>query len=133
VAHVNISLTGSYLAMSYAGGRVFGASRASQWSVGRRVLYALLFPLVPLLRLKRLLQQLDTPQKRRKSKFWKTVPLIMVGLVCHAFGEAVGYLLGSGNIIAKYTNYELNRREYVTPAERAVLLDPRTEAVTQMA
>jgi len=134
VAHVNLSLIPSYLAISYAGGRVFGSSRALNWGWGKRLIYTAAFPLVPLIRLKRLLEALNTPQKRQKSRFWPALPLILVGLGCHALGEAVGYLLGAGDIARKYTEYELHRREYVTEADRALLTvsaDARDESATR--
>jgi len=119
VAHVNISLPTAYFGMSYAGGRVFGGARAANWNVARTLFYAMLFPLVPFIRLRRLLGYLNTPEKRRKAKFMRSLPLIMIGLFCHAFGEAVGYMAGVGNIIPTYTNYELHRPDFVAAGERA--------------
>lgn len=121
-AHVNISDPCSYLLMSYAGGRVFGAARAINWGLGRRLFYALLFGLVPVIRLKRIIASLNTPDKRRKARFFPTLPLIIPGLFCHAFGEAVGYLAGEGNIAPIYGKYELMRRDYVIPSEREWML-----------
>jgi hypothetical protein len=118
VAHVNLSLPMSYFGVSYAGGRVFGAARSTQWSRPRRLLYAVLFPLVPAIRLNRMLEHYNTPKKRRNAKFLPALPLILLGLGCHAFGEAIGYLFGSGRIGETYTEYELRRQEYVLPRER---------------
>jgi hypothetical protein len=118
VAHVNLSKTMAYLGISFAGGRVFGASRAADWGVGRKLFYAVLFPLVPPIRLKRMLSFYNTPKKRRDARFVPALPLIIIGLACHAFGEAVGYLFGSGRIAERYTNYELRRQDYVLPSER---------------
>jgi hypothetical protein len=112
------------MGMSYAGGRVFGAARSQGWNPVRRLIYAVLFPLVPAIRLKRMLAALNTPDKRRNSRFFSTLPLIVVGLFCHAFGEAVGYLLGAGTIEQTYSLYELRRRDYVTANERDWLLSP---------
>lgn len=123
VAHVNISRPMAYFGMSYAGGRVFGAARAMEWGIGKKLFYAAMFPLVPLIRLKRLAAQLDSSEKRRNAKFIKAIPMIMLGLTCHAFGEAVGGLFGAGNITQKYTNYELFRRDFVTAKERTWMLD----------
>lgn len=122
VAHVNLSRPAAFFGVSYAGGRVFGASRAAGWGGPRKLLHALLFWLVPFVRLKRLLAFLDTPQKRRKARFIGTLPMILAGLFCHAFGEAVGYLFGAGNIGEKYVNFELNRLDYVVPEERGWML-----------
>ena len=118
-AHVNISQPAGYFGMSYCGGRVFGGSRAANWPMSRKLFYAVLFPLVPFIRLRRLLPYFNTPQKRRDARLLSTLPLIMIGLFCHAFGEAVGYLAGNESITRAYTNYELNRSNYVTSAELA--------------
>jgi hypothetical protein len=118
VAHVNLSKPMAYFGVSYAGGRVFGAARSTQWSAPRRFFYAILFPLVPAIRLKRMLEHYNTPKKRRDAKFLPALPLILLGLGCHAFGEAIGYLFGSGGIIERYTDYELRRQNHVLPNER---------------
>ena len=64
-------------------------SRAAKWNPARKLIYAVLFPLVPFIRLRRLFSQLNTPEKRRKARLFKAMPLIVIGLFCHAFGEAV--------------------------------------------
>jgi hypothetical protein len=74
-------------------------------------------------RLRRLLRQLDNPHKRRRAHLARALPLVIAGLMCHAFGEAVGYVLGAGRVALRYATYELRRREFVTPAERAWMLE----------
>ncbi len=120
--HVNISRAGTYLGHSFHGGRIFGGSRAANWSRARAALYACAFPLVPFIRLRRLMQQLDTPEKRRKARFWGSLSWICAGLLCHAFGEATGYLTGAGHSMKHYLNYELRRIENVIPSEKAIWL-----------
>jgi hypothetical protein len=120
--HVNISLPRSYLSHSFHGGRLFGGSRAANWSRARAALYACAFPLIPFIRLRRLFQLLDTPAKRRKARFWASLPWICAGLLCHAVGEAVGYLTGSGNAMKRYMSYEIRRIDHVIPSEKALWL-----------
>ena len=119
--HVNMSLPRSYLKHSLLGGRVFGALRASQWSTVQAWLHALAFPLVPPIRLWRLLKLLNTPAKRRESRFWKALPWIMAGLLMHAVGEAVGYITGEGDSVDTYNSFEMYRREHLNAADRAML------------
>lgn len=119
--HVNISVARSYLGHSFLGGRIFGGSRAAQWSRGRAVLYAVAFPLVPFMRLRRILQHLDTTAKRKKARFWMALPWTGAGLLCHAMGEAAGYLAGSGNSGQRYMNYEARRIDYLIPREKHLL------------
>ena len=120
--HVNISLVRSYLGHSFLGGRVFGGSRAAHWPRRRAVLYALAFPLVPFIRLRRIIGHLNTAAKRKKARFWAALPWVAVGLLCHALGEAVGYLAGSGNAGARYMSYEARRIHHLKPSEKALLL-----------
>jgi len=126
VAHVNISKPMAYLGMSYAGGRLFGASRAEKWGFGRKLFYAAASPLVPFVRLKRLMRYYDTPAKRKQGCLLRTLPLIYIGLILHATGEAVGYLAGAGEIMRLYVDYELRRFEHVIPSERAILMEVAT-------
>src|SRR5262249_28062408 len=51
--HVNISRVSSDLGHSFLGGRVFGGSRASNWSKAKALVYAAAFPLVPIVRIRR--------------------------------------------------------------------------------
>ncbi|MCW5978657.1 MAG: glycosyltransferase [Bryobacteraceae bacterium] len=121
--HVNISRAGSYLAHSFYGGRVFGGGRAQEWPKIRAWACAFGFPLVPLIRLRRILKLLDSPAKRRESRFWAALPWIMAGLALHALGEAAGYTLGPGAAMDRYMSFELRRAEHVNAADKALLKD----------
>jgi hypothetical protein len=121
VSHVNISLRGAYLAQSFLGGRVFGASRSQRWPAAKNLLYALASPLVPPLRLWRLHCLLGTVEKRRAARFWPALPQILMGLLAHATGEALGYLFGEGGSALAYARYELYRRNYVLEEEKPLL------------
>jgi hypothetical protein len=121
--HVNISLAGSYFSQSFLGGRIFGASRAARWSRGRAWMQALAFPLIPVVRLKRILGNLDTPARRKASKFWTALPWTMAGLCLHAFGEAVGYVVGAGNSDSRYLSFESRRGDHVKASDKPLLME----------
>lgn len=122
--HVNISLPGSYLAQSFLGGRVFGASRAMNWSRIKTAAYALAFPLAPAVRLRRILKTLNSRSKRQESRFFAALPWILAGLACHAIGEAVGYVSGAGDATQRsYMDYEARRAEHVNEQDRWILAD----------
>jgi|RhiMetdeSRZDD1v2_1073273.scaffolds.fasta_scaffold645173_1 hypothetical protein len=121
--HVNISLPGSYLAQSFLGGRLFGASRAAKWSRMKAVIYALGFPLAAAIRLSRILKVLNRRGKRQESRFFAALPWILAGLVCHALGEALGYLGGVGNVRQRYMDFETRRSEHVNEHDRRILED----------
>jgi hypothetical protein len=121
--HVNISIAGSYLAHSFFGGRLFGASRAALWPTLKSLAYACAFPMVPLIRLKRILMRLNTSQLRKEARLPGALPWIMAGLLCHAAGEAVGYLAGPGGAMRKYMSFETQRRDHIIAPERSILDD----------
>jgi hypothetical protein len=118
--HFNVSRARSRLKSHYYEGRRFGSARAGfeAWSPSRRLAYALAFPLVPLVRLKRLL-----PDLRRVPIAFASrpglIPLIALGLTVDAFGEAVGYLWGPGRSGQLMLTIELERARYMSAADTA--------------
>jgi hypothetical protein len=122
--HVNISRPGSYLAHSFHGGRLFGGSRSAPWSKPKALLYACAFPLVPLVRLRRIFAHLNTPERRRRARLPSALPWIVAGLVSHAVGEAIGYVVGPGDANRKYMSFETERRQHLTFGEQAIFDAP---------
>jgi hypothetical protein len=127
--HVNISLASSYLYHSFLGGRIFGASRAKRWPRGSAWLHAFAFPLIPPIRVKRILDRLNTPALRKESKFWRALPWIMAGLSLHALGEAVGYVAGPGNAEGRYFDFESRRGNHVNARDSALLVEAAAASV----
>jgi hypothetical protein len=74
-------------------GRRVAAKRARGWGPARRWSYALGAPLIPLLRLWRILTE---TLRRRTPAPWHGLPLLTLGLVAGAVGEACGFVLGAG-------------------------------------
>ena len=122
VSHVNISVLGGYVGHSFYGGRIFGDSRSKHWGIINKLGHTLGAPLVPVLRAMRIIQTLNTPQKRAQAQLMRAFRYILLGLCCHAVGEVVGYWVGMGDANDHYSNYELRRRDFVQPHERAQLL-----------
>jgi len=125
--HYNISLLAGYIAHSWHGGRLFGASRSQAWSTAHKLMYTIASPLIPFIRILRILRLLDTPVKRRTAKFWRALPCIVAGLYCHAAGEVVGYWRGAGDAMSRYMAFELQRRDFVRPSERVQLTVEHSE------
>jgi len=121
--HVNLSKPQALLSHSFHGGRLFGSSRAMNWGLLKRVVYALSFPLVPVVRLKRLFGFLHEPDRRKEAKLFRALPWTAAALMCHAFGEAVGYLRGSGNSISVYQAFETRRLDFVVESDRNLILE----------
>jgi hypothetical protein len=87
--------------------------------LGRRIVYAGGSPLIPLLRLRRLV-----PLMRRtaagRTALPRALPAIILILIVHAIGEAAGYLAGVGGTAESYTDFETHRDRYVRRDERAL-------------
>ncbi len=118
--HVNVSTLGALIRCEFVGGRLFGAARMrdNDWSIARRLLYIVGSPLIPVLRLRRTLQEV-----RRAGQFDELFPRILpsmlIALVAHCLGEVSGYAFGAGNAAWQRVPCELNRRECLTESERA--------------
>lgn len=118
--HVNVSTIFSLIRCEFVGGRLFGAARVrhNNWSIARRVLYILGSPLIPVLRLRRTLQEV-----RRAGQFERLFPRILpsmiTALVAHCMGEISGYALGAGDAAWQRVPCELNRCEFLTESEKA--------------
>ena len=116
--HINISRLRWNLRSHFYGGRGYGAARAdhASWSPARRLAFAAAFPLVPIVRLKRLREDVARTRAERGRKAG-LLPSIAVNLLANAFGEAVGYLTGPGPARHDRLPMELERRRYLGPRD----------------
>lgn len=101
VAHQSCKyLKDVYLAHFYFG-RVLGAARAKggQWSNTRRTLYAMSVPLfVPTLQVYRICLHLRKQLRPPWTFFLTSIPLVFCLFQVGAFGEFLGYILGSCSV-----------------------------------
>jgi hypothetical protein len=121
--HVNISILSSFIRHAFWGGRLFAALRAQKknWSLLRRLVYIIGFPLIPVVRLYRTLRTVR--QVGRTALIPRVIPAILAGLLPHALGEAAGYAIGLGRTAERYSYFEMNRHLHVTPCERGLLIE----------
>lgn len=121
--HVNISQWTSYCLLDYIGQRGFAAARfsAGRWSWSRRLFYAAASPLIPFVRLLRIRGHLI--RTGRNKQFAPQIYLqIVPALLCGAWGEALGYLLGEAPTNhQKKIKFELDRYAHITPQDRKAL------------
>ncbi len=124
--HLNISLLSSWLSERFYTGRRFAATRARGWSPARRFLYTGGAPLIPLVRFRRVLQDIGC-STRRHEMLPRIVPALIVGLAASALGEMIGYAFGAGGAVEKLAKMELHKVHYVTEWDRRTLdaLPPR--------
>lgn len=91
---VNPSQPGQFVGGFFRLGRKIAAQRRGRWSTARRLGYAAGSPLIPFVRLARILA--DGSRLGRDRAGWRGLPLLMLGLAASATGEMVGYLFGHG-------------------------------------
>ena len=106
--HVNYSLVLPTIPLRFFGGRLFAASRSRGWPTLRRFIYAVASPLIPFVRMRRILRDLH----RAGQLQLRSLPLLAIALTSDAVGEMIGYLSGSGNAMARLTAMEFHRHRY---------------------
>ncbi len=114
VAHTNFDRWGVWLLVSYHSGRVFAATRALDWSPTRRLAFASAWPLIPVVRLWRHLRQ-AFQSGLPLSLIARVAPVLTVGLVVNAAGQAVGSVVGNGESRRTLVEWDFHRN---VPRER---------------
>jgi hypothetical protein len=116
VNHLNVSRLDSALALRFNGGRTFAAARAHRWSVPHRALYAAGAPLIPFVRLFRIVRHLFKPGRPTRLLF-KVLPLLPL-LLIEGLGEMIGYATGAGDALARLAAMEFNRQRFLDKRDR---------------
>jgi glycosyltransferase involved in cell wall biosynthesis len=117
VYHLNVTRVSAWIQERFQTGRRFGGARGHEWPLWRRLAFALGSPLIPLVRLRRLLRDRARIGAREELSGW-TYPLLGTALVVSAFGEFVGYLLGSGESMYELSKIELHKDRFVSSRDR---------------
>lgn len=120
--HVNVTRPSSFCSVHYNGGRTFGAGRArsGRWKLAQRMVHVLAAPLVPIIRLRSSLR--DVKQCGRTRELVPGIlPFLILGLCCHALGEAVGIAWGPGVSGHRKSDLEFHRERHVSEADALAL------------
>ncbi|MGD2146591.1 MAG: glycosyltransferase [Anaerolineae bacterium] len=117
IKHLNTSRPLPLMQQQFLWGRVFAAGRARSWSPVRRLLYAILAPLVPAVRARRIARRLREagPEYDAPVGAW---PLVLLTLCISALGEMTGYAFGEANAQEKMCDLELHRDRHVRRGDR---------------
>lgn len=115
--HQNFSVRAASLPLRFNGGRLFASARARAWPLWRKVLFTAAAPLIPAVRLSRIVRELAAPGRPRHL-LPRVLPALAVGLVCDGAGEMAGYAFGPGGAMAKLSDMEFHRGRYLDRRER---------------
>jgi hypothetical protein len=120
VSHTNFGVLGPFLAVHFYGGRVFAAARArdGQWGWCRRLLFTCGSPLIPVVRLLRILRDMSRPGRPFRLVL-RVLPQLLFGLVADGVGQMLGYALGVAHTKTKLTGLEFHRYRYASASGAA--------------
>lgn len=116
LAHTNFGRLGVWLRVQFHAGRMFAATRAMPWSAGRRAVFTCGSPLIPFVRLKRLLGYSRPPASPSIARL---LPVLLMGLFMDGVGQMAGYLAGEGGSRHKLSNFEYHRWRFAGPRSSA--------------
>jgi len=113
-AHMNFGYWSSWVPVMMFNGRAFADTRASSWSLPKRLAYAAASPAIPLVRLARAIGH-----ARRLGRglgfLARVIPAMCVGLAADGLGQMAGYALGAGDAHARMAEYEWHRLKHAPP------------------
>ncbi len=115
--HLNFSRVPASLKLRFNGGRSFAGHRTIGWSATKRAGYILGAPLIPVLRLMRIVQMIRS-SPTYGYLFPRVLPMLALSLVFDGFGELVGYIVGPGQSARVLGSIEFDRYRYMNEADR---------------
>ena len=115
--HFNISRLSVTVPLRLAVGRMFGAARAREWSLPRRLAFGAASPLIPLVRFARMVPVARRCDAERRL-YPRVLPLLLAGFVVDGFGEFLGYAFRSGGAAERVTEFEYDRPRNMRPEDR---------------
>lgn len=112
--HLNIALLSSYIKAEFHGARLYAASRAraKEWSFLRRLLRICAMPIIPFVRLERVLRYI-LRSGRQRELLPGILPPLIIGLAADGFGQVIGYAFGAGDAAQSRVSFELYRCRHV--------------------
>jgi hypothetical protein len=120
LSHTNFGMVKVWMDVQYHAGRSFAGARAAGWGWKRRVAFFLGSPLIPLVRLRRILGH---PRPAECPSMLRLLPVLWMGLVMDGVGQMAGYLRGSGRSASVLSGFEFHRWRYTGPADEPVSVE----------
>lgn len=117
-AHTNFGQLFPWLPVQFRCGRLFAAARAGAWPLPKRLLYAAATPLIPALRLWRILRELARPERHSLHLPPGSLWLVLLGLAVDGLGQLVGAALGCGDAARGFAEAEFERDRWLGSSTR---------------
>lgn len=102
---------------------MFGAARAryENWSIWRRLVYIGGMPLIPIIRLRRVLCEIRRVSPKH-SLLSSILPALVMGLISHSLGELTAYAIGVGDAAKqRLSNLEFHRIRHISDKDRLLI------------
>lgn len=116
--HLNFSRIRASIPLRFNCGRSFAGHRVIGWSLPKRVVFALGAPLIPIVRLTRVLRMLGGSE-RYSWLIPRIIPMLCMAVVTDGLGEMAGYILGPGDSPEYLGLIEFNRLRSMNTLDRA--------------
>jgi hypothetical protein len=75
-------------------GRLFAYTRARESSIGKRIVWSLMTPVLPLVLFSRIARK-QLGERRSRRRFARVAPVVLLLLACWSAGELAGYVTGA--------------------------------------
>lgn len=125
--HWGFSRWPASLRLRFLSGRHFAGHRCQRWPMGRRLLYIAGAPLIPVVRLRRILPLTRAPQLAHLPR-WRVIPALLSLLVLDGLGELTGYIAGPGSSTRALAAIEFERWRFMNAADRTAFQAPEADA-----
>lgn len=123
-AHVNPSTMSSTVALRFRAGRLYAWRRAQDehWSPLRRLLYVVLGPAIPLVRMRRLLRD-HFSSGPFADQGRRLLPALTAVLSMDAAGQVVGIATGPGDSVERLATFEMDRVQHLRRDDVPIMSD----------
>lgn len=115
--HLNFSRIGPSLVLRFNAGRSFAGHRTAGWSFARRTAYILGAPLIPAVRLRRILRMVRGSASYSQL-IPQVIPMLALALIVDGLGELAGYLAGPGDAARRLGSIEFDRARFMNEHDR---------------
>jgi hypothetical protein len=119
VGHINPTRLYSLMEEHYLGSRIFAYLRTRRQSAFRRFVYTIGSPLIPMIRLRRIVQEIRGA-RLNIGILWRALMPTIINLCVGAAGEMTGYALGVGEARQRLVLFEVVRDS--KPAAKSFLV-----------